>query len=129
MVFARVGLLGTLLIGMRKRSPSARKTTTPGSEGSAREESAWTYQRGVERAGERTYPRIAPAVSMLTTHQPSFGNASPSLILGYAKQKEIALIMTTKIDGAKKPSEAWNRRVRCRTISQREASRTDRRLR
>jgi len=33
MVFARIGLLGTLLIGMRKRSPSARKTTTPGSEG------------------------------------------------------------------------------------------------
>ncbi len=48
MVFARIGLLGTLLIGMRKRSPSVRKTTTPGSEGSAREESAWSYQRGVE---------------------------------------------------------------------------------
>ena len=29
----------------------------------------------------------------------------------------------------KSPSKAWNRRMRCRTISQREASRTDRRLR
>ncbi|MEH2515309.1 hypothetical protein V1279_000882 [Bradyrhizobium sp. AZCC 1610] len=45
MVFARIGLLGTLLMGMRKRSPSARKTTTPGSEGSEREESAVLSKR------------------------------------------------------------------------------------
>jgi hypothetical protein len=49
--------------------------------GSEHEESAWSYQKGVE--GPEKEP-IAPAVSMLTKHQPSFGNASPSLIFGYA---------------------------------------------
>ena len=46
MEFARIGLLGALLIGMWKGSSTTRKRTTPGSAGS--EPEAWSYQRGVE---------------------------------------------------------------------------------
>jgi hypothetical protein len=46
MEFARIGLLGALLIGMWKGSSTTRNRTTPGSAGSEHE--AWSYQRGVE---------------------------------------------------------------------------------
>jgi hypothetical protein len=65
----------------RHEEKESERTKNDHPKGSAREESAWSYQRGVE--GPEKEP-IAPAVSMLTKHQPSFGNASPSLIFGYA---------------------------------------------
>ena len=43
--------------------------------------------------------------------------------------EEIALIMTKRSMVPKSRRRLWNRKMRCRTISQREASRTDRRLR
>jgi hypothetical protein len=47
------GMLAALLIGMRNRSSTARKSTHPGSEGSEKEGSAWSYQRDVGWPKER----------------------------------------------------------------------------
>ena len=130
MEFARIGLLVALLIGMRKRGSTARKRTTLDPKEASMKNPRGPTEGKLKGRRNLSKNRHGTAVSMLSEHaQLRKRIAELDLWLRELERNRFDHDHKDRWCQTKRPSKAWNRRMRCPTISQKEASRTDRRLR